>query len=269
MIVTEPKPRIPDQKCPLCGEYQAVMVNGIRIEYSDATNFSNDKMIVEKDKGFSFCNCRNIFFTNWSNMDRKEYDDAYVKRYNGAKEKLACRRFAEKYIPFIKESFGKKGMRNFLEIGSPNDSILDVAEENGWIPVGLDLTKRKSNYHFLDVDFETFKFRDIYDVIWASHIFEHFKDPIGMIKKCAGILVDGGILFVVMPDPWFVDWSNNPYEWIHWHIKEHHILWDLDSFCDVLKDAGFEIIKKHRNTTYDFLCSGDFHILAKKHEEMS
>ena len=264
MIVTEPKPRIPDQRCPLCGELQAVIVNGIRVEHSDPSSFSNDKMFVEKDKGYSFCNCHNIFFTDWSNMDKGEYDDFYIKRYNEPNAKIACWKFAEKYIPIIKESFGNRSLGKFLEIGSPNDSVLDVAKVNGWHPIGLDLIKRNSNHGFLEVDFENYEFQKKYDAIWASHIFEHFKDPIGMVKKCAKILVEGGILFVVMPDPWFVDWANNPYEWIHWHIKEHHILWDLDSFCAVLEESGFEIIKKHRNTTYEFLCSGDFHIIARR-----
>jgi len=266
MLVTEPKPRIPDQKCPLCREYQAVLVNGIRLEHPNPENFANAKMIVEKDKGFSFCNCHNIFFTDWANMDMGEYDDAYVERYNEANAKVACTRFAEKYIPFIKETFGKRKLGKFLEIGSPNDCVLDVAKGNGWIPIGLDITKRNSKYQFLEVNFERFRVLNEFDVIWASHIFEHFKDPIGMVKKCAKFLVEGGILFVVMPDPWFVDWANNPYEWIHWHIREHHILWDLDSFCDVLEESGFQVVKKHRNTTYDFLCSGDFHIVAKRRE---
>lgn len=264
MIVTEPKPRIPDQKCPLCGEYQAVIVNGIRLEHSNPITFSSAKMIIENDKGFSFCNCHNIFFTDWSNMDKEEYDDAYMERYNEADVKIACRRYIEEYIFFIKENFESRKLGKFLEIGAPNDSILDVAKENGWMPTGLDLIKRNSKHLFLNVDFENWVTSDRYDIIWASHIFEHFKDPIGMLKKCTEFLVDGGILFVAMPDPWFVDWSNNPYEWIHWHIREHHILWDLDSFCDVMENCGFKIIKKHRNTSYNFLCSGDSHILGKK-----
>jgi predicted SAM-dependent methyltransferase len=167
----------------------------------------------------------------------------------------------------IKKGWGNKKLGKFLEIGAPLDSTLDVAKENGWMPLGLDLIKRESVHPFLVANFEEYETSEKYDVIWAAHIFEHFKDPIGVVEKCASLLIDGGILFVIMPDPWFVDWGDNPYQWIHWNIKEHHILWDRDSFCDVMETFGFEITKKHRNTTYEYLCSGDFHIIGQKTDD--
>jgi len=62
----------------------------------------------------------------------------------------------------------------------------------------------------------------------------------------------------------FIDWKGDPYEWVHWVHKEHHIMWDMDSFVDVIKENGFEIVFAKHNLTQEFSCWGDFHILAKK-----
>lgn len=50
------------QTCPLCGTPQRMMVKGSYIEKNKAT--------LHPDMGYSFCNCRNIFFTKWENVSR-------------------------------------------------------------------------------------------------------------------------------------------------------------------------------------------------------
>jgi hypothetical protein len=71
------------------------------------------------------------------------------------------------------------------------------------------------------------------------------------------------VLFVAMPDPYFIDFSD-PYKWGHWHLKEHHMFWDMDSFCAMMERHGFKTVRKHRNVGYDFICIGDYHLIFQK-----
>lgn len=53
------------QKCPLCGESQRMMIRGNWVD-------ENQKWHRFPDMGYSFCNCRNIFFTKWENVIERD-----------------------------------------------------------------------------------------------------------------------------------------------------------------------------------------------------
>jgi len=51
------------QECPLCGALQRMMIRGLYIDKEDG-----NKGKLYPDMGYSFCNCRNIFFTKFENV---------------------------------------------------------------------------------------------------------------------------------------------------------------------------------------------------------
>ena len=256
MITQENEKRIAPQKCPLCGNLQDVIVNGwIKGE-------KEGELLINKDKGYSFCNCKNVFFTDWSNMKKEVYNQEYIDKYNG-EPAIGCIKNYRIYLKKVLEFMVNYEGYRFLEIGSTNDAILDEAKSMGFITTGLDISDRNSRHPFIHYNFEDWKSDNKYDFIFASHIFEHFKEPLEAIKKCNQLLKNKGFLFIAMPDPYFIDWQN-PYVWGHWHLEEHHILWDMDSFAKELELRGFEILIKKHNIDYAFICINDFHILARK-----
>jgi len=247
------------QRCPLCNEEQDVIVNGW--EDSKDTGKGYRDVTISEEKGYSFCNCRNILFTSWSNISQEIYDASYTNRYDSKQTEKALSKYLT-YLPIIQNN--TKG-KDLLEIGCINPVILDGFKLAGYNTYALDIIEHKFVGHGnLTGNFETIDLQKKFDVIWASHIFEHFKDPISAVGKCSDLLNKDGLLFVAMPDPYFIDWKVNPYQWGHWHLKEHHILWDMASFCNVLKEKGFEIIFAKRNFGGDFICVTDMHILAKR-----
>jgi len=254
MITTDIPKRISAQACPLCGMKQDVIINGMVTE--------GDKTYTLNDHGYSFCNCNNIFFTDWSNIKLEAYDQAYEERYNNDQVKECLETYAKAYFKTIKESVAGD---IFLEIGCVNPTLLDKAVEHGFKAIGLDIIEHSFPPHeMLKDNFEELENPEpMVDVIWASHIFEHFKDPIQAGRKCYDLLNDNGILFVAMPDPFMIDWKQ-PYTWGHWHINEHHILWDMDSFCAAMEKLGFKTIFKHRNTNISFVCVADYHVMLQK-----
>ena len=256
MITEEAPRRLAPQTCPLCGMLQNIEILGQETD--------GDKQYINNEKGYSFCNCNNIFFTDWSNIEQAVYDKDYEKRYDSEAVKICMEQYAGAYFDKLLE---RTDGRNFLEIGCVNPALLDCATAHGFSAGGLDIMPHDFHPHdMVTGNFEDLEIQEpLADVIWASHIFEHFKDPIQAGRKCFQLLNPKGILFVAMPDPFMIDWKE-PYSWGHWHIKEHHILWDMDSFCAQMEKIGFKTILKHRNTSLGFICVADYHLMFQKGE---
>lgn len=52
------------QECPLCGASQRMMIRGNYVK--------DNKWDRYPDMGYSFCNCRNVFFTKWENISERD-----------------------------------------------------------------------------------------------------------------------------------------------------------------------------------------------------
>lgn len=200
-------------------------------------------------------------------MKQGVYNAQYHERYDSEALRPCYQRCAEFYSKYI--LFPNKEELKFLEIGAINTYVLDLFAQKGFKTSGLDIHDHPLKAHDLIVcDIEKFEPKEKFDVIWASHVFEHLKDPIAVVKKCNEILNEDGYIYIGMPDPYFLD-LNQPEKFGHWHIFEHHIMWEMESFCEVLRENGFEIIFKHHNTGTDFICTLDFGIVAKKRIDVS
>lgn len=258
MIVTQ-KPPVGIQVCPLCKEGQDVIIQGWINKMNDEGIQEN---IIQKDRGYSFCNCRNIFFTDFNERFSDIYDGKYVSKYDNDHAKKLLKNYSI-YLKIINDKSQYRNLK-LLEIGAATDVMAEEANKYGMKPTLFDIVLRDSQYPILTGNFENFDFENRkFDVIFASHIFEHFRDPIEAVRKCHTLLNNGGFLFVAMPDPWFIDYAN-PYLWGHWHVDEHHILWDKDSFCDVVQENGFHVELSQRNITTNFICLLDMHLLFRK-----
>jgi hypothetical protein len=230
------------QHCPLCGMPQEGIVNGMQYTYKPTGELDDIK--IHEDKWFSFCNCRNIFFTPWENMEQDVYNEEYTVRFQGLDKDRS-------FNLAMKESFDSfpisKG--TFIEVGVVHDYILDYAKEKGFNPVAVDINPDlKSKYPKFIGTIEDPVLVEILppaDLIWASHLIEHCHYPIETCKMMFDKLNTGGIFYVIMPDPWLITWEH-PHQWGHWHHREHHIMWDMDSFIDAMIEIGFELVNAKR-----------------------
>lgn len=219
------------------------------------------------DKGYSFCNCKNIFFTDWGNIDQGVYDAEYTVKYDTEIVLKMVTEFITAYFPCFHGTYGKQ----FTEIGAANNYVLDYAKEQGWKTTGLDINenspiKKKHGHVYGNIEHKHVVYQlPMSDVIWASHIFEHFMCPLEVAKDLFNKLNPKGYLMVAMPDPWFIPWVN-PHAWSHWHIREHHIMWDMDSFIDEMLAIGYELCFSKRNDL-KYLSRMDMHLLFRKPDE--
>lgn len=244
------------QNCPLCGESQPIYIKGTVRDLEDHLVSA-----VVPDKGYSFCNCKNVWFTNWKNIDQGIYDSDYASRYNYEAVEKVFASYARSYFPILKRL---NKVKTFLEIGSINDGMLKKAKEEGWEVTGSDITQRESEFPFIEIDLDLgIPGNKQYDVIWLSHIVEHLRKPIQDMEDVYKHVSEGGFVFVAMPDPFFID-HENVYSWVHWHVNEHHILWDMESFVEEMEKIGFRCVESVRNISSEFICNGDYHLVFQK-----
>lgn len=231
------------QKCPLCGESQTIMIRGSTIDLEDGE--SN----VVGDRGYSFCNCRNIFFTKWSNIDQSIYDTSYIDRYT-EKDGIEVRMVAERMWKEVQKACPHAC--TFLELGALTEIVPDFIKEKTFSNITftqMDLIPRESKYNLIVADFESYEPQEKFDVIWATHFFEHLKDPIKAILKIKDILNPGGVVYFSMPDTHFINW-HDPLNWA-WNVQEHHTLWNIYDFISFVESYGLKnVYKKLTNDTF-------------------
>lgn len=99
-------------------------------------------------------------------------------------------------------------------------------------------------------DFERFFKDELADAFLAEHVWEHmsYEEGIQAAKNCFDFLKDGGYLRVAVPD------ANFRNDWYQNMVKiggngdpkhpafTHKIVYDYNTFCNVFKSAGFEVV---------------------------
>ena len=148
------------QECPFCGTKQRMMIRGNYIE--------KDTYIKFPDMGYSFCNCKHIFYTKWENVIH--------------------------------------------------------SEEQDW-----------NSY-----------FNPLSELRWKFHRMD-----------------DGEELTITMLDPYFINW-NAPHNMWHWNCRKVYMLWDMDSFVDECKTAGFQVLSAIRDMDVESKTPERFHIRVRK-----
>ena len=233
--------------CPICG-----------IE----TN--NELRIMSKEDGESdwyFCTCGVVF--------QKEkpkhgcYDENYMGQYACAKEADLVQIHAGRtYATVIEELVDGRKM---LDVGFNLPQNMHFFRERGWITTGIDINPTfKGESSIITGSFETYdKFKDTYDLIWMSHVFEHFDNPIEVLKKCRGLLSEGGVLYISTPDIDFMSKTGTS-NWPHWTKNEHHIMWSIRSLVRELERLDFNVVLKRRNYSSRFSSWFDLQIIAQK-----
>jgi SAM-dependent methyltransferase len=207
------------------------------------------------------------------------YDTTYRVAYELAKESDIRGQYAAKiYTPIIEEAtYG----RMMLDVGFNTTYNLQFFEKRGWLVWGIDVNKDlegKGNiYHG---DFETYDFSPnidkeklkeleikevnrTFDLIWMSHVLEHFRDPIKALKKAYNLLSPTGIIYVAVPDIDFINKTGTA-GFPHWKSREHYIMWTERALVRELENVGFNVILKHRNFSSRFSSWYDVQILAQK-----
>ena len=234
------------QACPICN---------VETNYIYSITDGKDKSVWYK------CPCGVIFQKDKPSND--VYDEKYVAGYAGFKESEAIQIHAARiYAPLIEETtYGRK----MLDVGFNLPHNMNYFKERGWIVNGLEINKTFENKENIFVgDFENYeKFTQKYDLIWMSHVFEHFLDPIKALSKCCNLLSPYGVIYIATPDIDFI-YKTGVASYPHWKAKEHFIMWTERALTRELEKLNFNIIVKRRNFCSRFSSWYDCQVLAQK-----
>ena len=170
---------------------------------------SKDRLFYMKKDGIDIYKCPScgIYISDITVQDPGASDSSkYLAEYKNAYLKARLKAFRE-YISVIKRY---KSSGELLEIGSGMGYFLFLAKESGYKAIGIDsaqvlvehsktvlgLTAITADVKNLDKIFRPSNF----DVVVMLDVFEHFRDPFDVAASIRGILKEGGILFVKLPD---------------------------------------------------------------------
>lgn len=220
----------------------------------------NTKELYENADWF-FCRC-GVIFQDKTNLENIYHKD-YFEKYNHEGAKACYQRQVEFFLPKM------KGI-SFLEIGNANDFVLDAVLAKGWFPTKIDINDYSdiSRYPTLIGNFEDYDFNNKkYDCIWASHVWEHFIEPVKALEKTYDLLEDNGWFYVSMPDVYYFFIPTTTFG--HLHRKEHYIMWTMESFEKKAHEVGFKTIYRGRNPEPGiFISWNDFHLILQKGDNL-
>jgi SAM-dependent methyltransferase len=150
----------------------------------------------------------------------------------------------EQIIRFL-EMAGVPPLRRVLEIGCGAGGILLAFRQNGSEVAGCDFGKHYLEYglqqglhlEYGDVT-SLFRYAPVQLVI-LSHVLEHFRDPVGELRKIRSLLDPNGYLYVEVPGLFYI---GEAYAWgdVGRYLQNAHVYhFCLESLDYVLSLAGF------------------------------
>jgi SAM-dependent methyltransferase len=155
---------------------------------------------------------------------------------------------------------------SLLELGPGGGFFLDVARRAGFDPVGVEpspeLAARAATEFgvavecgFLD---EVELARDRFDLICMFHVFEHVDNPVGLLEQLGGLLDDGGLVAMEVPNIASAMAQRRADQWAAVQPVELHVShFTPQSLAAVVAKAGLEIVAIDTVSPWHYIPVGD------------
>lgn len=164
--------------------------------------------------------------------------------------------FAQNYINWADIDLLDKSKSKILDIGCGNGIILSTLIKLGFDIenlYGVDINEEKlkslniKNIFNIDMhDLSIFK-NNTFDYVISTHSLEHALDPIQVLSELHRIIKSDGKVLIVIPYP-------EPDKYHNVHVGKFDLKTDYKNsiddrealnYCEILKNIGFKIDKKH------------------------
>src|SRR5579859_8113538 len=198
------------------------------------TSVGVEGRIQARPERWSYAQCRGCGAMSLHPMPDEEAIRCYYNgEYTVAPDGYA-RRTAEHAPPILRE-LGKRFPEGgkLLDVGCSYGFFLDAAQREGWETTGIELDDRAAMYGreklglkilagTLESEME--RLDPPYDAIVTFHVIEHLRDPIEFLRRCRGLLRDGGALILKTPNAasWIAKRTGAYWEWLcppaHLHL---------------------------------------------------
>lgn len=169
-----------------------------------------------------------------------EYWPTYRKEIYAAGQRDLARRITATYGP------GLNFTGSLLEIGCAAGDCLAELQRMGWMVKGAEISKTfQEDYVKKGLDVHVGPFEDLapgslYDIVLLKDVFEHFSDPVGVLRKIKEFLKPGGQVVIFSPDTDYWMKCNNKWGHINTNFPgEHSVLLNKKSLETAGANAGF------------------------------
>lgn len=173
----------------------------------------------------------------------------------------------------LEAALAPNSARRLLDVGSGPGRFLALGRERGWQVMGIEPSSQAAAYSrdtlgleirecFLTPD--TAPTLGRFDALNMGEVLEHLPDPAGMLDLAHGLLDEGGLLCVVVPNDF------NPFQRVMrqqgvapwWVAPPHHLnYFNVESLTGLTERCGFEVL--HTECTFPidmFLLMGQHYI---------
>ena len=184
----------------------------------------------------------------------QDYDNYY------SAENLTVAAFIQKHLDEIVATFEPYRKNNrLLDVGCGAGAFLEAAARGGWDAIGIEVSQtaaahlRKQGFEVFCGELEKANHPDgHFDVVIASEVFEHVRDPKAMIGEIARVLRPGGLLWATTPHGRGISARMLGNKWSIVCPPEHLQLFSVSGIKRLLADVGFRHVKVATHGTNPF-----------------
>jgi SAM-dependent methyltransferase len=149
---------------------------------------------------------------------------------------------------------GEQGSGRLLDIGCNEGRGLVLYRRNGFKPEGVELNSvaadvaRRRGFMVYETDLSALQASQPFDRVVLSNVLEHALDPHVMLADVKRLLVQGGQVWISLPNA--RSWLRGVFgrHWINWHVPFHITHFDRDSLSRVLRESGFTVVSEQNIT---------------------
>jgi 2-polyprenyl-3-methyl-5-hydroxy-6-metoxy-1,4-benzoquinol methylase len=159
----------------------------------------------------------------------------------------------------IEALLGRKG--SLLEVGCNTGFFVKVAKDEGWTPLGVEISKTMAELAHRHYDVQTIAgdwvvqdYDQLFDAIYCSHVIEHIPDPSNWMKRFREVLKPDGILCLSVPNVDSIDRIFKRFlkrvglrkdKWQPWRTPDHLYEPSERSMKTLFEKEGFQLIRTY------------------------
>lgn len=184
----------------------------------------------------------------------QDYDNYY------SSDNLTVAAFIQKHLDEIVTTFAPyRKLNRLLDVGCGAGTFLEAAARAGWDAVGVEVSQT-ATAHLRERGFEVFCGEleranypnNHFDVVIASEVVEHVRDPQAMLREIARILRPGGLLWATTPHARGISARLLGNKWSIVCPPEHLQLFSVSGIKRLLLGSGFRNIRVATHGTNPF-----------------
>ncbi|MDH4198754.1 MAG: class I SAM-dependent methyltransferase [Spirochaetia bacterium] len=198
--------------------------------------------------------CKNIFNAHYQKIVyednyfegeyRKQYGKSYFDDKKNIQSKMRQRlQYLSQYVPDFRN-------KTLLEIGSAAGYFLEIAEKEGMMARGWEISKYMTEYanscgnRTIQGDFFSLlkKSSEQYDVVGAFYVIEHFVSQKQVWQAFSKLIKDNGFLILSIPYAFGPGLYFHMNEWIKNHPADHFIDYTRSGIKKICSMFGFKLM---------------------------